>query len=382
MNLTRRFLVALLAAAVLLSALPALSMSVSDYNAHDVEKLRAFFSQEGGSGYTNGRVINGSTFDIDDPSTWKKCTWNAEGRLESLAFDNLGWNVAGALDLSGCTGLVSLTGRDCELSSVDVSDCTQLRSLYVTGNLIAGLSIENTPSLNVLWVDHNLLTELDVSANPLLSSLDCSYNSIALLDVTSCPALTVLRCSNNPIAALDVSNCPLITEFSCKSTEISELDISNLTSLRAFYCFNTKLTRLEASVFNGGESFVIEAVGPGYIGFRTYLGSSVTYKASSLAQEGFSFAGWYLDEMRVSDAADITLAFGEGEKLLRAYFYELGDVDHSLSVDSTDALLALRCALGIITQDELDPVLADFDQNGVLDSADSLLILRRALGIS
>ena len=76
MNLTRRFLVALLAAAVLLSALPALSMSVSDYNAHDVEKLRAFFSQEGGSGYTNGRVINGSTFDIDDPSTWKNCAAN------------------------------------------------------------------------------------------------------------------------------------------------------------------------------------------------------------------------------------------------------------------------------------------------------------------
>ena len=51
------------------------------------------------------------------------------------------------------------------------------------------------------------------------------------------------------------------------------------------------------------------------------------------------------------------------------------------SIDTTDALYALRAALGIITLSNDEAALADFNGDGVIDTTDALLILRRALNI-
>ena len=56
-----------------------------------------------------------------------------------------------------------------------------------------------------------------------------------------------------------------------------------------------------------------------------------------------------------------------------------GDADRNGSVESSDALLVLRCALGLAQADEETMLHADMDGNGVLDSADALVILRIVL---
>lgn len=61
--------------------------------------------------------------------------------------------------------------------------------------------------------------------------------------------------------------------------------------------------------------------------------------------------------------------------------YLPGDVNNDGRVDTEDALLALRCALGIIQLSSEARWRADLDFNGVIDTTDALLILRRALGI-
>ena len=378
-----RLLAVLLACVLIAAILPrARAVSALDHDPHDVEKLAAFFGTTSPSGALNGVSINGSGFDIEDPSTWTQCTWDSSGRLSTLVFDNLGFAVGGELDLSGCTGLTLLQARDCQITRVDVSDCTALAALYVTGNRITELDHSNTPALTALWFDHNSITQADLSGNPLLTSFDCSYNPITELDVTCCPGLTVLRCCNTGVSVLDVTNCTELTELNCKSTLIEELDISGLSHLQLFYCFNTRIRHLDVSAFNGGESFTIDAVGLGSIGFRTYLGSSTVYKASSLPLDGGIFRGWYLDGELVSEDADFTLPFGSGPRELKAYFYEMGDVDHSLRIDSADALLVLRLALGIIDESSIDTVLADYNGDGVINTVDALLILRKALGIA
>ena len=58
----------------------------------------------------------------------------------------------------------------------------------------------------------------------------------------------------------------------------------------------------------------------------------------------------------------------------------LGDVDMNGVIDSTDALLVLRYALGII-DDPMVVLLGDVSGNGVVDTEDALIILRKALGI-
>lgn len=58
-----------------------------------------------------------------------------------------------------------------------------------------------------------------------------------------------------------------------------------------------------------------------------------------------------------------------------------GDVDLNGVIDSTDALLCLRCALGVMELDEMQFAAADVNGNGQCDSTDALLILRSALGL-
>lgn len=56
-----------------------------------------------------------------------------------------------------------------------------------------------------------------------------------------------------------------------------------------------------------------------------------------------------------------------------------GDVDGNGVVETADALLALRGAMGIavLTPEQVER--ADMDGNGVVDTVDALAILRRAI---
>lgn len=101
--------------------------------------------------------------------------------------------------------------------------------------------------------------------------------------------------------------------------------------------------------------------------------------------EGWSFTGWY----NGSDAlisSNETISIGSAP-VIRAEFekspgYLFGDADGNGTVDSTDALLILRYALGMISLDGSALALCDVDGNGTVDSDDALLTLRLALGMT
>ena len=74
------------------------------------------------------------------------------------------------------------------------------------------------------------------------------------------------------------------------------------------------------------------------------------------------------------------VAWLDGEWLTEETFAP-GDVNMDGAVDSSDALLVLRCSLGLA---ELDPealALADVNGDGEVSASDALLILRLALGL-
>lgn len=58
----------------------------------------------------------------------------------------------------------------------------------------------------------------------------------------------------------------------------------------------------------------------------------------------------------------------------------LGDINGNGSVDVTDALLALRAAMGVITLTDEQIARGDINGDGVIDSTDAILILRTAMG--
>lgn len=62
--------------------------------------------------------------------------------------------------------------------------------------------------------------------------------------------------------------------------------------------------------------------------------------------------------------------------------YLLGDIDGSGSIESGDALLALRCALGLAEFGDEQTLKGDVDFSGSVTTADALMILRAALGLT
>ena len=170
----RRVIAAFVIAAMLIAALPALALSAEDYNSHDVEKLKLFFETVSDASFVNGIAINGSGYDADDPSTWGSCTWTSAGRLRQITFSDLGWNVSGALDLSGCTSLNKVIATDCFISAVDFSGCTALKTLDLTGNKLTSIDVSSCTNLELLWLSKNNIHDPDISANSKLTSFDCS----------------------------------------------------------------------------------------------------------------------------------------------------------------------------------------------------------------
>ena len=59
----------------------------------------------------------------------------------------------------------------------------------------------------------------------------------------------------------------------------------------------------------------------------------------------------------------------------------LGDVDGSGTVNANDALLLMRCVLGLVEETDLDLSVGDYDGDGSVNANDALTIMRFALGL-
>ncbi|MBR6109290.1 MAG: leucine-rich repeat protein [Clostridia bacterium] len=94
-----------------------------------------------------------------------------------------------------------------------------------------------------------------------------------------------------------------------------------------------------------------------------------------LEREGYVFVGWDADFSCVIEDLTVTALYEEETPVL------MGDADGNGVIDTTDALLVLRCALHITGDPEEILAFCDMDGNGIIDTTDALIILRMALGI-
>lgn len=61
--------------------------------------------------------------------------------------------------------------------------------------------------------------------------------------------------------------------------------------------------------------------------------------------------------------------------------YELGDVNGDGKINTLDAMLTLRAAVGIESLDAIQTIRADIDGNGKINTMDAMMVLRRAVGL-
>lgn len=277
-----------------------------------------------------------------------------------------------------------------QLTELDVSENTWLYELYCFGNELVRIDISGCIDLDGLDCSENQLTELDLSGNTSLRWLDCSGNRITELDLTANSELEALRCSENQLTAIDVSANTSLTELNCSGNQLTELDLSENTSVYRLECENNYITFLDLTN-NPIAIKTVSAEGSGFIGVKTVIhGEYLVPAISAVPAPGSTFCGWY-------DATDGTLISTEAELVIdrEACYYPynfiarftastpggIGDVDGDGVVRVSDAVLIMRCALGLIEFTPEQILCGDVDGDGVIKIADAVMVIRIALGL-
>ena len=410
------------------------------YNDHDYQKMVAFFEQTDENGVRNGEKLS-ENYDPTDPGTW----WEADGseigvewtvdddeyRICEIRIGSSSLGMMGNLDVSGCTGLdrldcsenqlteinvsgcTALTDIDCsnnkltelnvrtntelytlrcygnQLTELDVSENTWLYELYCFGNELVRIDISGCTDLDGLDCSENQLTELDLSGNTFLRWLYCSGNRITELDLTANSELEALRCSENQLTAIDVSANTSLTELHCSGNQLTELDLSENTSVYRLECEDNYITFLDLTN-NRIDIDTVSAEGPGFIGVKTVIpGEYLVPAISAVPAPGSTFCGWYAtDGTLVSTEAELVI---DREECYYPYNFiarftastpgGIGDVDGDGVVRVSDAVLIMRCALGLIEFTPEQILCGDVDGDGVIKIADAVMVIRIALGL-
>lgn len=410
------------------------------YNDHDYQKMVAFFEQTDENGVRNGEKLS-ENYDPTDPGTW----WEADGseigvewtvdddeyRICEIRIGSSSLGMMGNLDVSGCTGLdrldcsenqlteinvsgcTALTDIDCsnnkltelnvstntelytlrcygnQLTELDVSENTWLYELYCFGNELVRIDISGCTDLDGLDCSENQLTELDLSGNTSLRWLYCSGNRITELDLNANSELEALRCSENQLTAIDVSANTALTELHCSGNQLTELDLSENTSVYRLECEDNYITFLDLTN-NRIDIDTVSAEGPGFIGVKTVIpGEYLVPAISAVPAPGSTFCGWYAtDGTLVSTEAELVI---DREECYYPYNFiarftastpgGIGDVDGDGVVRVSDAVLIMRCALGLIEFTPEQILCGDVDGDGVIKIADAVMVVRIALGL-
>lgn len=342
-----RRIISVLLAALLFAALPVSLASgervspfkaPAGYNETDYNNCVAFLEQSDEQGIKNGKKMS-PDYDPLDPTTWGTYTDEDGIKHDCYRFEQAG----------GEKRLVEIKANNLGLVGImDMSGCAELQEINCVQNRISGMTVEGCGELKILNFLENNVSEVDVSTNRKLADLGTA---------------------DNPISELDISNNPLLHNLFVGGGMMQELDLSN----------NPLLPMLG-----------IYAEGNGTVGYMYFdLGIAEILTLFPAAMPGATFEGWFTEDgQMVNDDQDYYMVPDPWmyDVLIARYSGGVavmpGDVDADGAVTSSDALLTLRHALGLITLSEAQFFAADVDGDGAVTSVDTLLILRGAMGLA
>ena len=257
---SKKILSLALALVMVLSLIPFAALTVlsaaSDYNAHDVAKVKAFLIQTEG-GVTNASILG---CDPDDPDDWGSFTsWITDNGKLRLHLLNISGNALhGNLDLSECEFLTEIGCYDNLLTGIDVSGC-----------------------VNLWW-------------------FDCSYNKITELDVSGCVEMWSLYADNNKLVSLDVSDCVDLYRL---FAHYNPLDDATIAALKALGLKELSYTCMDKGI---RKSFAIYD--------RSFDDEEIYYPAAAnnISSESITPAVWITQKFTVISTGKGFAEWGEG----------------------------------------------------------------------
>ena len=296
-------------------------------NDYDREKLLAFWNTANEEGLTNGEAV----FISEYPDAW---------------LDEIGGH-----EYEGTALTPLILFRD----NPTAEDYSFYFNFFYELNELVPLP-GDAPGEGIATVYPELYGELDLSGTSiytLQSDINSHKQHISTIKLDGCEKLKMIY-----LGGFD------------ELTELSALDCSKL---RSIVMYGTGLHRIAVSPMDYEEPVFANSFGAGSMGLihRAGDGPETTLYAYP---EADTFVGWFEDGELVS--TELEYVRTEGGSITAVFG---GDADGDGAVTITDALLAMRCAMGVTQNDSA--AMVDVNGSGDADVADALLIMRFAMGL-
>ena len=201
--------------------------------------------------------------------------------------------------------------RNCDLTGeLDISDCTDMVFLDLYHNRLTSVRSKNMPSMRIFGMQDNLLESIDVSEMPSCQGIDAGKNRLKDIDVSHNPELVELYINDNAFTEIDLSHNPKLKYFYCHNNQIGGLDTRSNPLLRHLNATGNPMTSIRSLAPQRDEELPLElyADDGGCVGLRFNPIYNAQWKETGEWQqsyyaypdEGFSFAGWYENGVKVS----------------------------------------------------------------------------------
>ena len=129
---------------------------------------------------------------------------------------------------------------------------------YTEPKLYGVASFAGLETLELLLIDRNELIGLDITNCTGLISLSCEWNNLSELELNNCKLLEGLSCSGNNLSKLDVTNCKQLAHLRCNNNKLAELNLLNCTQLNVLMCQNNCLTKIDLPELENPLTFLAD----------------------------------------------------------------------------------------------------------------------------
>lgn len=177
---------------------------------------------------------------------------------------NIGDNLLTSLPLEGCSSLAVL---NCSLNAIpslvftDVPNLTDITAIFCSFSGAIDLSV--CPFLNSITLNNNSITSLTVTGLTSLTNIDISNNTgiSSITDFADCVSLVNLRCDGCSFVSLDMTGFPALQLVTCIGQTLAcltSLKISGLSALNTVFCSANSLTALDVTGCTLIGSFILD----------------------------------------------------------------------------------------------------------------------------
>ena len=158
-------------------------------------------------------------------------------------------NHISSWDLSGNKELVGIWCSHNDFTSLDFTGLKKLEWVYCFNCKLTSVNFKGNPNLAYVECNSNPnLKSLDVSKNTKLENLFCSNCGLTSLNLSKNPMLCELDAQNNKLTSLDLSNNKCLKRLDIwNNVNLGDVDISNLSGLEYYNCANNGVTKLDMS---------------------------------------------------------------------------------------------------------------------------------------